>query len=323
MPTILRSYGRAAETFAPSDKGWHGFFASSPRGPRFLHPRELAVAQGFPWGFALPDNCTEAWQLIGNSIPPPMAYLGLLGPAAALGGLGPTHRKGTWAADGFLRCCRASNGAWGTPPPLRPATDEQRDDRRSRSPPRLRVEAGNRGQVLCARPPSWPTPQVAMTQGRRATEDEAPTTIWIDPPDGEEVRDLLVVLQAMRSGAFTAQHLPGAASRNLLRVRGVDAPPRQGCVTPVPSSPESVEEPSPRELTRSRSPRAAGDWRPTRAFAALTLATLTAGAQGSWSAPMRWEGALCPPCAGRGGAPPRPRHGHRRPRGLPVPPVVP
>ena len=48
MPTILRSYGRAAETFAPSDKGWHGFFAGSPRRPRFLHPRELAVAQGFP-----------------------------------------------------------------------------------------------------------------------------------------------------------------------------------------------------------------------------------------------------------------------------------
>ena len=114
MPTILRSYGRAAETFAPSDKGWHGFFAGSPRRPRFLHPRELAVAQGFPWGFALPGDCAGAWQLIGNSIPPPMAYLGLLGPAAAMGGLGPADRKGTWAADGFLRCCQASDGAWGS-----------------------------------------------------------------------------------------------------------------------------------------------------------------------------------------------------------------
>ena len=87
LPTILRSYGWAAETFAASGKGWHGFFADTPRGSRFLSPRELAVAQGFPWGFTLPGCHTQAWQLLGNSVPPPMAYLGLVGPAAAVRGL--------------------------------------------------------------------------------------------------------------------------------------------------------------------------------------------------------------------------------------------
>ena len=31
LPTILRSYGWAAETFTASGKGWHGFFADTPR----------------------------------------------------------------------------------------------------------------------------------------------------------------------------------------------------------------------------------------------------------------------------------------------------
>ena len=115
-PTILRSYRRAAEIFPASDKGWHGFFVEIPYGPGFLHPKELAVAQSFPWEFALPSCHTQAWQFIGNSIPPPMAYLGLLGPAAALQGWGKSVGGGNWAADGFLRCCRASDGAWEAQP---------------------------------------------------------------------------------------------------------------------------------------------------------------------------------------------------------------
>ena len=73
-----------------------------------------------------------------------------------------------------------------------------------------------------------------MTQGRRASEGEVPTTIWMDPPNQEEVQDLLVVLQAMRSGAFVLGGLPGVPSRGSLTVKGVDTPPRQGCATPVP-----------------------------------------------------------------------------------------
>ena len=95
LPIILRSYGWAAETCPASDKGWHGFFAETPHGPRFLHPRELAVAHGFPWGFASPSCRTQAWQLLGNSIPLPMAYLGLLGPAAALQSLGRGEHGGS------------------------------------------------------------------------------------------------------------------------------------------------------------------------------------------------------------------------------------
>ena len=36
LPTILRSYGWAAETFAASGKGWHGFFADTPAAPGSL-----------------------------------------------------------------------------------------------------------------------------------------------------------------------------------------------------------------------------------------------------------------------------------------------
>ena len=112
LPTILKSYGWAAETFAASDKGWHGLFADTPHGPKFLHPKELAVAHGFPWGFALPSCRTQAWQLLGNSVPPPMAYLGLVGPAAALRGLEHEMQGSNWAAEGFHKCCRANDGAW-------------------------------------------------------------------------------------------------------------------------------------------------------------------------------------------------------------------
>ena len=48
-----------------------------------------------------------------------------------------------------------------------------------------------------------------MVQGRRASEGETPTSIWLDPPSADETRDLLVVLQAMRTGAFTVQGIPG------------------------------------------------------------------------------------------------------------------
>ena len=163
-----------------------------------------------------------------------MAYLGLLGPAAALGSFGQMNREGTWAADEFLRCCRASDGAWRAPAGQGDGTMGQRGSWRSRSPPLPRVKLESRGGVLDARPPRWPTPQVAMTQGRRATEGEVPTTIWMDPPNQEEVQVLLVVLQAIRTGEFAPECLPGAASRGSLRIRGVDAPPRQGCVTRCP-----------------------------------------------------------------------------------------
>ena len=140
LPTILRSYGRAAETFPASEKGWHGFFVETPHGPRFLHPKELAVAQAFPWGFALPSCRTQAWQFIGNSIPSPMAYLGLLGPAAALQGWGESGGGGNWAADGFLRCCQASDGAWEAQPGGPGPAQRERSPRRSRSPPDRRRE---------------------------------------------------------------------------------------------------------------------------------------------------------------------------------------
>ena len=51
LPTILRSYGWAAETFATSCKGWHGFFADSPNGPRFLSPRAVSYTH-----LTLPTN---------------------------------------------------------------------------------------------------------------------------------------------------------------------------------------------------------------------------------------------------------------------------
>ena len=117
-----------------------------------------------------------------------------------------------------------------------------------------------------------------MVQGRRDSEDEVPISILLDLPTGRETQDLLVVLQAMRGGAFVVESFPGAAHREAFRVRGMDQPPRQGSVTPAPSSPDFVAEPSPRGLERPRSPAATGAWCPTRAFAILTLATLASGA---------------------------------------------
>ena len=116
-----------------------------------------------------------------------------------------------------------------------------------------------------------------MVQGRRATEGEAPTSVWMDPPSADETRDLLVVLQAMRTGAFTLRGIPGVELRGILRVRGVDRPPRQGIATPVPTSPESLTESSPGSPARPPSPMATRTWCPARALAALTVATLAAG----------------------------------------------
>ena len=182
LPTIPRSYSRAAEIFPASGKGWHGFFADTPHGPRFLHPTELAVAQNFPWGFPLPTCPVQAWQLIGNSIPPPMAYLGLPGPAATLQGWGLTGGGGNWAADGFHKCCRASDGAWeAVPSALRPAQEGQGAVPPESTPP-TRAEAHGEATVLAMRSPRKRTPQVAMTRGRRTREGELPTTIWMDPP---------------------------------------------------------------------------------------------------------------------------------------------
>ena len=127
--------------------------------------------------------------------------------------------------------------------------------------------------------PRWKTPHVAMVQSRQAGEGESPTTIWVDPPSPDETRDFMVVPQAMRSEAFDVGNLPGAANRDSLRVRSLDQPTRQACMTPVPSTPDSVAEPSPRRLVRARSPAAGGAWCPAKAFATLTLATLAARAQ--------------------------------------------
>ena len=239
LPTILTSYGRAAEIFPASEKGWHGLFVETPHGPRFLHPRELAVAQSFPWGFTLLSCHSQAWQFIGNSIPPPMAYLGLLGPAAAFQGWGQTGGGGNWAADGFLRCCRASDGACEALPGGPGPAQQRQSPGRSRSPPRPRARARRAESFLGMSSPRRRTPQVVMLQGRRAREGETPTTIWIDPPSREETRDLLVAFHAVQGGALDVNSFPGAAHREALRIRGLDQPPRQSCV-PLPPRIQSL-----------------------------------------------------------------------------------
>jgi len=95
FPTSLRSYGWAYENFPAGTKGWHGFFVRTPLGFRFLYPAELAVAQGFPWGYKWPPNCHLAWQLIGNSVPPPHGVPGY-----------------AWPCCGPHGVCRGSSNAW-------------------------------------------------------------------------------------------------------------------------------------------------------------------------------------------------------------------
>ena len=278
LPTILKSYGRAAEIFPASAKGWHGFSADTPHGPRFQHPTEPAVAQGFPWGFPLPTCPVQAWQFIGNSIPPPMAYLGLLGPAAALQGWGLPGSGGNWAADAFHKCCRASDGAWEAVPSDNKASPGGAKGRATETHPPTRVEAHGGATVLAIRSPRKKK-QVAMTRSRRTREGELPTTIWMDPPSKEEERDLLVAIHALRSGALDVNGFPNAAHREALRIRGLDRPPRQSCLTPAPSTPDSVDEPSPRARSRSRSPEGRGAWRPAKALAALAFTAPAAQAQ--------------------------------------------
>ena len=159
LPTILRPYGWTAETFAASNKGWHGFFADTPRGPRFFSPRELAVAQGFPWGFTLPGCRTQAWQLLGNFVPPPMAYLGLIGPAVAICGVEQGMPSADWAAEGFRRCCQASDGAWERVLEPGPGARTARSPTRSRFPPGHRKQPRADGSFLAIGRPRWPSPR--------------------------------------------------------------------------------------------------------------------------------------------------------------------
>lgn len=143
-----------------------------------------------------------------------------------------------------------------------------------------RAEAHGEATVLAMRSPRKRTPQVAMTRGRRTREGELPTTIWMDPPSREEERDLLVALHAqLRIGALDVNGFPSAAHKEAFRIRGLDRPPRQSCLTPAPSTPDSVDEPSPRARSRSRNPEGRGAWRPARALAALAFTAFAAQAQ--------------------------------------------
>ena len=108
-------------------------------------------------------------------------------------------------------------------------------------------------------------------------------------------------VHALRSGALDVNGFPGTAHRRALRVRGLDRPPRQSCLTPAPSTPDSVEEPSPQVRARSRSPEGREAWRPTRAFAALAFTTLAARAQVAEAA--RPHGSVGPRLVGEAGEP--------------------
>ena len=72
---------------------------------------------------------------------------------------------------------------------------------------------------------------------------------------------------------------PNTDHRDAFRIRGLDRPPRQSCLTPAPSTPDSVDEPNPRTRSRTRSPEGRGAWRPARALAALAFTALAAQAQ--------------------------------------------
>ena len=144
---------------------------------------------------------------------------------------------------------------------------------------------------------------MVMVRGRRARGGESPTSIWMEPPSREETQGLFVALHALRGGALDVSGFPGAAHRNALRVRGLDQPPRQSCLTPAPSTPDSVDEPSPQVRARSRSPEGREAWRPTRAFAALAFTALVAQAQIADA--VRPHGAIGPRSACEAAEPPR------------------
>eukprot|EP00972_Heterocapsa_arctica_P094216 13894672-Heterocapsa_arctica.AAC.1 len=73
----MRAYG-TSEKFWQKHKGIHRFVRPTASGGyRFYLPRELLVAPGFPRDTILPDDIFEAWEVLGNAIPPPLAATGL------------------------------------------------------------------------------------------------------------------------------------------------------------------------------------------------------------------------------------------------------
>ena len=113
-PTIMRSYGTALR-YHGSSGGVHGFLHWAPNlGYRHFMPAELAVAQGFPAGMVWPANRVTVWQLLGNAIPPPMALVGLLGPAAILLDVGQQgdQRVAQWAEGQFYQVLARSMNPW-------------------------------------------------------------------------------------------------------------------------------------------------------------------------------------------------------------------
>ena len=138
---------------------------------------------------------------------------------------------------------------------------------------------GREASSACARPGGGPPRWTCYKAGGQEKVKPPPLRIWIEPPSREETRNLLVALHAMRSGALDVCSLPGAAHREALRIRGLDQPPRQVCMTPALSSPDSVAEPSPQVRVRPRSPANRRAWCPTKAFATLTFTALAAQAQ--------------------------------------------
>ena len=206
---ILRSYGWAAEIFRASYKGWHGFFAGVSQRPRFLHPKELrSRCPGLPVGACLAHLQYPGLATPGEFDPAPHGLLGLIGTGRCLPRLGASGARGQLGGRGFpqvLPSQRRGLGtpAWGPGPgPQRTKPQEIEDPHRPRGRPQ---EVGG---VLGVKSPRWLTPQVAMVQGRRASEGETPTTVWLDPPTHEETRDFLAVSQAMRGGAFVLESFP-------------------------------------------------------------------------------------------------------------------
>ena len=171
LPTILKSYGRAAETFPASDTGWHGFFVETPYGPRFLHPKELAVAQRFPWGFALP-SCHMYPSVAAHRELDPAPH-GLPGSARAgrnpsrLGAISGRRKLGGRWLPQVLRSERwgLGNPAWG--PGTGPKSTEPQE---IKVPPRPQARAQRAEGIPGMSPPRWRTPHV---QGRRAGEGES------------------------------------------------------------------------------------------------------------------------------------------------------
>ena len=140
------------------------------------------MAQGFPWNFALPSCHTQAWQLIGNPIPPPMAYvLGSVRAGRSLPGLGEIswwrELGGRWLPQ-VLPCERWGLGSPARRPGLSPRST---DPQEIKDCPRPQARAQRAEGILGMGSPRWRTPHVAMVQGRRAGEGESPITIWIDP----------------------------------------------------------------------------------------------------------------------------------------------